>query len=119
MLCGGITFGRNFRDKTSPADLRRRHLIFALSKMSEPVPLAKLPEIDTRLALAYADKTAKTLSRDVNELIGRGLLVKSKNRVRARKEAIFGFLPVGTTWQRNLAVSHGNKYLSSNAFPDV
>jgi Fic family protein len=90
---------KNFREKTSPADLRRRQLVFALSKMSEPVPLAKLPEIDTRLAVAYAGKTAKTLSRDVNELTEMGLLVKSGNRVRARKEAIFGFLPVGTTWQ--------------------
>jgi cell filamentation protein, protein adenylyltransferase len=90
---------KNFREKTSPADLRRRQLIFALSKMSEPVPVSKLPEIDTRLAVAYAGKTPKTLSRDVNELIEMGLLVKTKNRVRARKEAIFGLLPVGTTWQ--------------------
>lgn len=102
---------QHFRDKTSQADVRRRKLVFALSKLSEPVPIAKLVEIDGRLGVAYGDKTGRTIARDVNELVQMKLVTKEKHRVRARKEAIFGFVPVGTdaaeTWMRLLGMPKG------------
>lgn len=97
---------KHFRDKISPVDVRRRRLVFALSKLSDPVPISKLADLDVRLARAYGEKTERAVARDVNALLKMGLVVKEKNRVRAHKEAIFGFVPVGTdaaeTWLRLL-----------------
>ncbi|MEW6533312.1 MAG: Fic family protein [Thermodesulfobacteriota bacterium] len=87
----------SFRERRSPSDERRRQLVFALSRSADAVPLSKVDELAPRLTKAYAGRTSKTLSRDVNALVSMGLVVKSKGKVRARKEAILGFLLVGTT----------------------
>jgi len=85
-----------FRDKTSPSDVRRRHLVLDLSLRDEPTPTAKLSEVSTRMARAYAGKTEKTIARDVNALIAMKLLEKTPNGIRARKESILAFLPPRT-----------------------
>lgn len=82
-----------FSDKKSPSDARRRHLVLDLSQIAGPVLFSKLPEVSPRLAAAYARKTGKTLSRDVNALIQMGLLVQEQGGLRARKEFILAFLP--------------------------
>lgn len=81
-----------FSDKKSPSDVRRRHLVLDLSRVTEPVLFSKLPEVSPRLAAAYARKTTKTLSRDINTLNEMGLLVKDKGGYRARREVILAFL---------------------------
>lgn len=81
-----------FSDKKSPSDVRKRHLVLDLSRVTEPVPFSKLSEVSPRLAAAYARKTAKTLSRDINTLDEMGLLVKDKGGYRARREVILAFL---------------------------
>ncbi len=83
-----------FRSRTSPSDARRRHLLLDLSEREQPVRLGKLPDISPRLAAAYAKKTAKTLSRDVNALLEMGLLESTPEGYRAKKEIILGFLPL-------------------------
>jgi Fic family protein len=83
-----------FRDKTGEADVRRRHLVLDLSASSEPVPLAALRELTPRLAAAYAGKTPRTLSRDVNTLVEMGLVERTNGGVRARREVILAFLPL-------------------------
>lgn len=82
-----------FSDQKSPSAVRRRHLVLDLSQMVEPVPFSKLAEVSPRVAAAYARKTGKTLSRDVNALQKMELLVKEKSSFRARKEIILAFLP--------------------------
>ena len=42
-------------------------------------------------ALAYAARTYKTLTRDVNELISIGILEKTRDVIRARKERVRDF----------------------------
>ena len=81
-----------FRDKRSEAARRRRHLALDLSRLKAPVSLSDLPDISPRLAREYASKTSRTLSRDVNALIGEGLIVKTSQGYRAHKELIFAFL---------------------------
>ena len=82
-----------FSDKKSPSDARRRHLVLDLSQMAGPVPFSKLSEVSPRVAAAYARKTSKTLSRDVNALLQMGLLVEEQGGYRARKDLILAFLP--------------------------
>lgn len=82
-----------FRDKTSVSEIRRRHLVLDLSKMKEPIPLVKLPEISPRMTVAYARRTRKTLARDVNALLEMDLISQEKNGYRAQKERILAFLP--------------------------
>ena len=83
-----------FADKRTPAHIRRRHVVLDLSRQADPVPRGKLAELTTRLARAYAQKTEKTLTRDVNILLDMGLIEKKEGRYRARKEIIEAFLPI-------------------------
>jgi len=83
-----------FRDKTGITQNRRRHLSLDLSQRSEPVPLAKIPEVSPRLASAYARRTRTTVLRDVNALVASDLLVKEAAGYRAKKELIEAFLPL-------------------------
>lgn len=82
-----------FRDKKSPSDVRRRHLVLDLSQSTRPLSFSELSGVSPRIAAAYARKTAKTLSRDVKALIGMGLLVQGPGGVRANKDRILAFLP--------------------------
>lgn len=82
-----------FRDKTSHAHTRRRHLVLDLSLQTESVPIGKITEISPRVAKEYATLTHKTLMRDLNEMLRANLLEKTKGGYRARKEIILSFLP--------------------------
>jgi Fic family protein len=91
-----------FGGKSSPSDVRRRHLILDLSAQSTPVSFAKLREMSPRIAVAYASKTDKTLSRDLNALGEMGLLLKTPDGMyQAKKEVILAFLPARATAQEN------------------
>ncbi len=83
-----------FKDQTSEAAIRQRHLALDLSfQTDDSIRISKLPEVSTRMAAAYAKKTRKTLMRDVNKLINFGLFERTKDGVRAKKEVILAFLP--------------------------
>lgn len=68
-----------------------------LGAQTEWVPLGQLSELTPRLARAYANKTAKTVQRDLTALAGMNLIVRGSRRVRARREVIFAFLPLRRT----------------------
>ena len=85
---------RSFKGRTGPSVERRRRLVFALTDRDMPVPVSKIPELTPRLARDYAQKTRKTISRDVSALIELGLVEKEGNAVRPRIEAIQGFRSV-------------------------
>jgi len=82
-----------FRDKTSPMHVRRRHLVLDLSRQTEPIHVARIPEISVRLGRAYSRRTPKTLIRDLNAMQEATLLARTGKGYRARKEIILAFLP--------------------------
>ena len=83
-----------FRDQTSEAAVRQRRLALDLSfATDESIRVSKIPEISTRMAAAYAKKTRKTMVRDINKLINMGLMERTKEGVRAKRDIILAFLP--------------------------
>ncbi|OFX13870.1 MAG: hypothetical protein A2516_01410 [Alphaproteobacteria bacterium RIFOXYD12_FULL_60_8] len=82
-----------FHHGTGPTDVRRRHLILAISKTEHFVPKALLPSLTPDLALLYQGKQSKTLTRDLNELETMKLIERRHTEVRARTEIILAFLP--------------------------
>jgi Fic family protein len=82
-----------FRDERTGAPMRQRDLVLDLSMSERWVAVADIPTLTPRLANSYAGKGAKTVTRDLNALIARGLIDKVGSRVRARREIILAFLP--------------------------
>jgi len=82
-----------FRDKTGATAQRRRHLALDLSLHTDPVPMAEVSMVSPRLIKAYHGKTQKTVARDINALVGMGLIEKRQGTVRAKREVILAFLP--------------------------
>ena len=93
-----------FKGKNSPADTRRRALALALSEHGEPVGRKEIQTLTTELAQLYADKTRKTITRDINVLLEMELAMKVKNKFTSQREKILAFLP----WRRK------NEGLSNN-----
>ena len=85
-----------FEDRRSKSDLRRMHLVLDLTAMPGPVPRPQLQEVSPRAARAYADRTGKTLTRDVNWLEAQGLVVAMPTGYQANRERMLAFLP----WRR-------------------
>ena len=83
-----------FRNKTSPADTRQKHLALDLGDVGEWVEFGKITELTPRLAKSYAGKTPKTVHRDLNTLVEMDLIVRDSRKVRARREVILTFLPL-------------------------
>jgi len=72
---------------------RRRDLVAALSWRVDPVPVSEIPLLTPGIAKAYAARTRKTLSRDLNALSVLGLVELSREGARARTETVLAFLP--------------------------
>jgi Fic family protein len=81
-----------FRDDESPAGLRKRRLILDLSERAEPVPVSEMRYVSPRIAEAYANKSDKTIQRDLSELEALDLLVREKGGIRPRREKMSAFL---------------------------
>ena len=77
----------------SPRGRRLTHLTLDLAGSGHPAARAGLLDISPRVARDYADKGEKTLNRDVDELIRRGLLHESADGLRARTEIVLAYLP--------------------------
>lgn len=82
-----------FRNKDTKADIRRRRLAIDLSSRADFIPMNAVRHISIRMAEAYANKTDKTVQRDVNALVKMELVEKNRTGVRARQELIRAFLP--------------------------
>lgn len=83
-----------FRDGTSASAVRKRRLILDLSQMEEPVEKEQIARITPRIAEAYAGRTSRTLSRDLEDLKRMGLLEQVGKKYRAKTELIQAFLPL-------------------------
>ena len=82
-----------FQNKNRRTDLRRRRLIIDLSKEEKPIPISEVRHISPRIAEEYANKTQKTIKRDINKLSQMELIVKSEEGIRAKKEIMLAFIP--------------------------
>jgi len=82
-----------FREEKTVAPTRQRDLVLDLSARAGWVSVTDLRTLSPRLAGAYAQKGPKTVTRDINALIARGLIDKRGSKVRARREVILAFLP--------------------------
>lgn len=83
-----------FQNRSSASDVRQRHLALDLGIRNDWVNVSEIVELTPRLAKAYANKTPKTVQRDLNVLAGMKLIDRVARRVRARRELIFAFLPL-------------------------
>jgi len=77
----------------SATTARRRHLVFDLTSRGGPVPVGGLRMLTPRLAAAYADKTPKTTTRDINALVKMGLVERTPEGVCALEDQMLAFLP--------------------------
>jgi hypothetical protein len=74
-------------------DATARQCTLLLALPSEPVPLSELRRMTPLLAELYAIKGDKTLTRDVNELVGMGLAIKEKHTLRSAIDIMRAFIP--------------------------
>ncbi|HAL49313.1 MAG: Fic family protein [SAR202 cluster bacterium] len=86
-----------FAGSNSAADSRRRHLALDLSSVGRPVAPHELRTLTTRLAAAYAGKTPKTVTRDINALLTMGLAQRNGKRIVSNQRALLAFLPIKAT----------------------
>jgi Fic family protein len=88
----------NFIHQSFPTDTpalhRQRCVVLDLGMRKDPVPPAKLPEVSPRLARLYADKGTKTVTRDVNALVSKGLVRRTRGGIVANFNLIRAFLPM-------------------------
>jgi Fic family protein len=82
-----------FSREHGPTAERRRHLVLDLSNKPDPVPRSALNSLSPRVAAAFAQKTGMTLTRDLNALHEMGLVERTKDGWRARREIVLAFLP--------------------------
>ena len=83
-----------FQGRRSPAQARRRRLTLAISVTSDEdgfIEISQLRTITPELAVEYAGKTPKTVTRDINELVKMKLVDRVGQKVRARREQILAF----------------------------
>jgi hypothetical protein len=81
-----------FKDKKSHADRRRRSVVLSIE---DTVKIASIPKLTPEIAAEYAGKTAKTVVRDVNQLIEMDLVQRVRGgAIRVKKETILAFLPI-------------------------
>jgi Fic family protein len=82
-----------FRGEDTPAKVRQRHLVMDLP-VDEWTSRRDIPGLTPRLAAAYAGKGSKTITRDLNALAKKGLIVRDGARIRPRREQVLAFLPL-------------------------
>ena len=82
---------RQFRGNSSSANTRRRYLVLDLPDDGPPVRRRDIRLLSPRLAEAYAGKTDKTITRDINTLDGMKLIVKTTRGISANKGIIEAF----------------------------
>jgi Fic family protein len=80
-----------FRNDSSAAAARARALVLALRESTER---SQLTELSPEVARLYAQKSTKTLTRDLHALEALGLVVREGERFRPHHEQLLSFLPL-------------------------
>ena len=86
-----FVYGEFQRIRTSPAMRRRREVTLALGRAQGPVAKRAVPDLNPGLARLYAERTGKTLTRDMNWLVSRDFLERGERGYRARVESMLAF----------------------------
>ncbi|MCC3311505.1 Fic family protein [Nocardia africana] len=82
-----------FRDEDTPARVRQRHLVLDMEP-GKWYTRNEIRSVSTRVAMEYAGKEAKTVSRDLNALRQRDLIVNDGHqRYMANRGIIAAFMP--------------------------
>lgn len=81
-----------FRGEDTPAKRRQRDLMLDFPR-DATVARGKIREVSTRMAGYYSGAGDKTLTRDINALLARRLLVRTRGGFRANRQIIMAFLP--------------------------
>ena len=74
--------------------------MLALGADELPVPKSRISELTPALACSYATRTEKTLTRDLNWLRDRELVLRTAQGYRARVERMQAFQPTAAQPQR-------------------
>lgn len=77
-----------FTGRTSKPDLRQRDIALTLLNQKEPVDTRALPRLTPNLEAAYAGKSQKTLTRDINALEETGILNREKGKVSLNRQIL-------------------------------
>ncbi|MEK6229391.1 MAG: Fic family protein [Actinomycetota bacterium] len=83
-------FGRT----NSRSKLRQRQLVLEMSQQDDPLQKGELRHLSGELVEMYGGKTDKTLTRDINALIGMGLIRREGRLYFPNKGLIEAFHPV-------------------------
>jgi Fic family protein len=84
----------HFKEDDSASSHRQRRLALDLGNVPEAVPVSKIRELSAKTARNYANKTDRTIQRDINALAAMKLLKRTPSGIKANREAILAFLPV-------------------------
>jgi Fic family protein len=85
----------HFEGAGSASMARRRKLALALGREKGWVERRDVPSLSAALLREYIERHAKALKRDIEYLLGEGMIVQESGRVRANREAMVAFLPQG------------------------
>lgn len=88
-----ISFVHEVFSRERHSDSWRRRRLLALTLTAEPVPRAELTHLSPELAEMYVGKSSKTLSRDINVLVERGLIHRRGRGYRSSQDSMAAFLP--------------------------
>ena len=86
-------YGVFAKQKRSSAMHRRRELVLELGCAAESVTKTGIPLLTPSLARGYANKTYKTLTRDLNWLVQKRLIVREGRTYRANLGLMWTFVP--------------------------
>ncbi len=90
-----FVYRRFDEEETSSAVLRRRQLLLELPPPSTPVSRERIPIHSLKLAHSYSGLNPKTLDRDLNWLIEKGLVVRSPDGYAANRGLMQAFVMPG------------------------
>ncbi len=83
-----------FREMDTPAKRRQKYIVLDLPQDGDPIPPSKLPQLSARVAVAYANKGPKTITRDLNALAKGEMIRRVRGGIVANRGIIRAFLPV-------------------------
>lgn len=83
-----------FGSQKSPSDRRQRDVVLAMATREGFVKASDIKQLDAQIAAQYANKTPKTVSRDLNRLKKLRLVEVTAEGYRANTRIMRAFLPV-------------------------
>jgi Fic family protein len=83
-----------FGSQKSPSDRRQRDVVLAMATREGFIKASDIKQLDAQIAAQYANKTPKTVSRDLNRLKKLRLVEVTAEGYRANTRIMRAFLPV-------------------------